>query len=399
MTKLTYSFRRVQFTKEFRRLPLSIKLASLAIFAYDFGWGIVMPFFPLYLASILDNYTAVGFVTGLLHLFSFFWAILIGGMLDKVSKRRMISLALLLYLPFSKILFAVKTLSHFVFFRIYHSALATTLWLSNEAYVRSHSRRGEEAESIGLFDASFGLALVIGGIVGAFLMTHFGFSILYSISLFAFFALIVSFFLPDHGKPLLSSMEKVSISAIRKEFRDFFRDTPLVKLVVISFLIAFSSSFTLMVLPLFLNEMGADYLAIGIIAALFYVPVLFEPYFTTFKRKEGIVLLALLLASALFLAMFFAKSIFLIFLISFILGIALSAVHPNIQGAITRSMPKGEKGELSAVVYAAASVASGLGPLFAGLISDIFSLSHVFLAGAMIFSFLAIYYRKIIQKK
>jgi len=369
-------------TGEMRSLSKPVKLMSLLFLVYVLGWGMANPFLPLYFNDILGNFVAVGLVMGLLPLFSVVWALLFGGFIDRIPKRTVIITMLVLYLPLSYFLLSLKTLSHFVYFRIYHAFNATGLWVSSDAYVRKHSQKGKEAEAIALWDVGAGIATIIGAASGGLLLKHLGFSYLWVISLFAAIALVISLFLPDHEK---TKTIKIRWDFLLKELKDFFAHRRLVIISVFDFFYIFAVSFVMMILPLFLLEIGASFIEIGLITALFFTPLLAEPYFSTFERKDLVVLVSTLCASALFLAMFYLQNVLAVFAASTILGLFLAAIKPITGGHKTKLMPKKEIGELSAIIFAIKGLAGGVGPIVAGVIAQWLGLRYVFLLGFVIF--------------
>ncbi len=395
-----HSFRQFVFPKELGRLPKSVKWMSLMMFVYFIGWGIVNPFLPLYFKEVLGSYAAVGLITGLLSLFSLLWVFPMGEVIDRVMKRNLIFVSLLMYLPLSVLLLSLKTLGHFVYFRLYHSFIATSYWLTTEAYVREHSTRKNAAEAIGLYDFGYALSTVIGALLGAFLIVKFKFSIIHTISLFAFFALLMSFRLPDHGRESLfrGVCNSMNFNCVKTEWKDFFRNKPFRRVTIYSFFFYFVASFFVMILPLFLDTVGANFFLIGIIVALANAPMLLEPYFSTHKDKKRLLFLALFFAAALFVALFVTTELQTIFIISLLIGMAFSAIIPVLGGQTTVYMVKGEVGKMSAVSYAVRSLAGGLGPLAAGALSDAFGLRYVFLLGAVIFASLLLFVGKVFEE-
>ncbi|MBS3118989.1 MFS transporter [Candidatus Woesearchaeota archaeon] len=379
-----YFINRFKTSREMFKLPLSIKIISFIAFIYYLGWGIVSPFFPLYLKQILGNYSSVGFIWGLLSIFSLFWAILIGSFIDKTSKRRFISLTMILYLPFSYFLLSIQNFMQFIYFRIYHSFSATSYWLASETYAREHSPKGKAIEAISLFDVSSTLSMVIGSLIGALLINKLGFSILYAVSFFSFFALLFSFFLPDHKKKLFNGIT-LHKDFFSKGIKDLWAEKPLVKLTAFAFFFTFCSSVFGMILPLFLNKIGANYVQIALISAAFSLPLLLEPVFAVRKNRRAVLIYGLLGGAAVLLSMFFLQSTFLLFLASLLLGVSLAAITPVLFGQFTVLMPKKKIGELSSIAFAIRSMAAGLGPIAAGFVSDSLGLNYVFLFTFIIF--------------
>jgi MFS family permease len=387
------------FTRELIKLPREIKIISIFIGIYVFGWAIASPFLPIYFLHVLGSYTAVGFVTTLLYIFSFFWVLPIGSLLDRVSKKRFLTLILILYLPLAPFLLALKTIAHFVLFRIYHSLIATSLWTSCFAFVREHSPRSKTAESFGLFDTAHGLALVIGPAIGGVLMLRYGFNTFLLISVFAALALIPLLLIRERQKmPILSVIRKLfKTNIFRQHLADLKKTRNLLHFAPLPFFIRFSSTFLHMLLPLFMLALGADFLQIGILVAVYHMPKISEAYFSALAdhgSKKFMITVGLVFGALGFLLLWVSGTIgntALIFITALFLATCLSAIIPAMQGRLTELMPGGKMGELSGDIRALEIAGSGLGPLVAGLIADSFGLRWVFLLGSAIFLALALF--------
>ncbi len=351
--------------KEIKNLPHSIKLLSFLMFVYNLGWGIVIPFLPLYYKEILKTYTATGIIIGLLPLLKIFWDFPIGLSLDRVSKRTALRYVLILYFPLSYILLSLRTLFGFIYFRIYHSFLASFLWLSSQTYLRANSPKEKETISFAFFDSLSNFSLILGPFLGACLIYKYGFSILWAISFFAFLSFLISFFLPKE--------KKVSPKPA------FFYNKKFLKVCFFLFLFILASSSLGMLLPLFLNYLGASYFQIGLFYGFFSFPSLFEFYFGNLKEKKKLIRLALISGAFLFSLMYFFKNVYLLSLIVFLLSFCITAIIPHLQGRLTTLMPFEKIGSFSAVANIFIHLGGFIGPFLAGVISDFFGLRYVLL--------------------
>ena len=376
---------------ELEHLPKPVKRMSFIIFIYFLGWGILIPFFPIYLNNIFGSYTKVGIVMGALSLISFFWSVFLGDISDKVSKRKMIILTLFLYLPMGPIILILKSFLDFIFYQFYHAFTASSIWLNTEAFIRLHSPQHKTSESMGLFDVSWVMSIIIGSAVGGILFMFFGFYIFLSISLFSGLALIISLSLKDKkGKGLVDSAREVVIKdkILKGGIVEFIKNRNLIKLSVFSFFIFFSFGFLDMLIPLFSKALNASPIEIGLMFSLFYLPRLSEGYFSVMADKYGkkhVLMRGLIFSSIFFILIFLFNGLIYLFLFSFLLSLlGISTVLPPIMGRMTELIPKKEMGKMVGVTRSLNSVAAGLSPIVAGIIGDIFGLRYVFLLGSVI---------------
>lgn len=387
MEKRHRFFTPISFSKEMNSLPKSIKLVSLVLFLYSVGWGIVTPFIPLYFQSLFGSYTKVGFAIALLPIFALLIDLPMGALANKYSKKRIMQVALLFYLPFSFIYLSIRSIFAFTIFRMYHAALATSLWVSAETYTRYHSPPWKASISMGLYDAAGTLALIIGPAIGGILFSIYGFNLFYSISIFAGIALLASFFLPDHdaNKSLRSSVTDIMHwQKARELYGEFISNKPLMKVNFFLFLYRFCFAFLAMLLPLLLKDLGASYFKIGIVFSLFYLPLVFEPYFAMFVNKKNMMKFGLFFSAIMFFFLFANEEIPFVFLHSIILALCFAATIPILQGRLTELMPKNQMGDLTGINFIFSDVANAIAPLMAGIIADYYGIRYVFLIGAAI---------------
>ena len=387
MEKRHRFFTPVSFSKEMNRLPKSIKLISLVMFLYSLGWGIITPFTSLYLQTLFDSYTKIGFVLALLPIFALLIDLPMGALANKFSKKKIIQVALFFYIPFSIIYLSLRSLFSFALFRIYHATLATSLWVSAETYTRYHSPPWKASISMALYDAAGTLALIIGPAIGGILFSIFGFSLFHAISIFAGIALLVSFSLPDHDakNSLRSSVtDLIHWQKVKDLYGEFVTNKPLMKVNFFLFFYRFCFAFLAMLLPLLLKDLGASYFKIGIVFSLFYLPLVFEPYFAMFVNKNNMMKFGLFFSMIMFFFLFANDDISFVFLYSIILALCFAATIPILQGRLTELMPKNQVGDLTGFNFVFSDIANAVAPLMAGIIADYYGIRYVFLIGAAI---------------
>lgn len=379
------------FPRELGALPNSIRGVSLVIFLYVAIWGALDPFLTLYFHDIFGNYTGVASISAFVYFFSIFISVPFGGLADIVSKKKLMRIFLILYIPFGFILASLSTFFQFALFSVYHAILATGLWSSAETYVRAHSPPHKASESMGFFDSASALAIVIGAISGGFLMTAFGISFLFYIfAIFVVSALAVSPYLPDHHgvSSIWLGITRLKRNGIfRFEFRDYFmiRGLPLISIMV--FMVRSVSFGMLIVLPLFSDKLGASFVEIGLIYAVFALPTVFEAPFSIFSKKldRKKVLIFGGLASILFLSGAFASDdIISLFIYTLLVALAFALINPVIEGVATELMPKPKIGELNGVYRSVVLLAAATGSFVVGPIADIFSIQTSFLLGVVL---------------
>jgi len=382
------------FSEKLFYAPKKIRILTLLIAVYYLGWAIVEPFFPIYLNEIFGDYSHVGMVISSVYLFTIITALFFGQFINRVSKNFMISLSLFFYIPASFLFLSITSLSGFVLFQVYHSIVRAPLWISSEAYIRKNVIRKKVSEALGTFYSGYGLALVFGPLIGAFLIYRIGFSIFYSISIFAALAFIVSLFIKRSNKEaILTGLQDTIFKDgfIIKEFKDFIKNKPLIYFAIFIFFYYFSTYHLFMVVPLFFRELNFSYMAIGLIYALFFIPLVFESIFSKIKHKKMAVIISLLINAIILFLVGFIDSIIIIFISVFIMGILFAIINPLLKGRITYFMPKRNLGELGGIEYAIINFAAFLSFLTAGFISELYGLNSMFFISSFLLFGLSLY--------
>jgi len=361
-------------------------ILTLTIFVYCIGRGILEPFFPLYLKSIFGDYSKVGIIYGTFYLFSIVNDLVFGQIINRISKKKMINIILLLYAPIGFIILALKSLGHFLIYQIYHSFISAPLWISLSSYIRQNYRK-KVYEAMGFFYSGLGMGLLLGALTGAFLIYKIGFSIIYLVSVAYSISFIISLYLPHKNKGGFVSGLKKSIfkdGIVVKEIKDCFKNRLFRNSIIFLFLFHFSTFFLIMVIPLFLRELNATYYTIGVVYSFFYAPMIFESYFSRIKHKKFTFVFSLLSISLIFFILYLIENIYIIFFFAFVIGVLIAVLHPLIKGKISFFMPKKEIGELTGVEDATTNIAAGLSLLIAGFLSDIYGIRTMFLIGSFI---------------
>lgn len=378
----------INIKKEYQKLPKSIKRICILSILYVLGWAICVPFIPLFFESVLKELKYVGLVTALVPIVGILISLPLGIIADNISKRLMIKITLLFYLPFGFIFLLIKNILDAIIIQLYHGAIATSLWIGLESYQRGHAPKGKEIHVASLFSMAINLALVIGPIVGGILFIYLKFNIFYLISFFSLIALLYSWRIPDHSKKrkvkdaIYRLFKKKRV--LKKEFKRWWKKKEIKKIQTYAFGLKFCLAFFQMLLPIFLKNYGASYLQIGIIYSFFYFPLLFSPYFALVARKKSMFRMFLILGSIIFSTLYFLNSTNLILISTILLAICFAGVTPFIDGRMTCFMKKYNVGEMTGITLIIINMAIALGPLIGGFLADWISINFVFLIGSLI---------------
>ena len=378
-------------------LPKAVKRVSLVMFIYMAAWGVLDPYLTIYFYDLFGNYTQVAVVSALLYFFSIIFSLPFGDLADIVSKKKLMRVFLVFYIPFGFILAAMVSFWQFAVFRFYHAFLATGLWSSAESYLRDHSAPRRAARASGFFDSVIAFAVATGAIIGGIIATFFGIKVLFFIfSVFVLSALSIMPSVPDHDgtSNLLRGLKLLKSKGIfRFEVRDYFQIPGMALVSCYTFLISAASAGALVMLPLFSDKLGANYIEVGLIYAFFWVPAFFEAPFSMLVdkfSKKNILVCGGLLSILFFVAAYRAENLKALFILSFFMALSISLIKPVIEGLATELMPHNKIGEFNGVYRSVTLAAMASGSFIIGPLADKFTIQAPFLLGALLMAIFSV---------
>jgi DHA1 family tetracycline resistance protein-like MFS transporter len=146
--------------------------SRLILFATVFfdllGFGIVIPFLPMYAARLGIGAGAIGLLLSAYSITQFIFAPLLGRLSDRIGRRPIIMLGLfgssLSYLIYG----FTDSFAGLLISRAVHGACAATISTA-QAYIADTTEESKRAQAMGMIGAAFGLGFVLGPAVGGLL--------------------------------------------------------------------------------------------------------------------------------------------------------------------------------------------------------------------------------------
>ena len=151
---------------ETRRAALIVLF--LTVFIDLLGFGIVIPFLPLYAARMHVGAFGIGLVLSVYSLMQFLCAPVLGRISDHVGRRPIIMLGLLGSAVGYVIYGFATSFAWLLFSRAVHGACAGTVSTA-QAYVADTTDESNRAHGMGMIGAAFGLGFVLGPAIGGLL--------------------------------------------------------------------------------------------------------------------------------------------------------------------------------------------------------------------------------------
>lgn len=373
-----------EFYKDINEIPSKIKLISLIFIIYGISWGIINPFFPIYLKQNLPNYSLVGVVNLATPLAILVLAAPIGKFADIVGKKKFIIIAILLYLLLGPFYMLSRSATQFIAARIYHGIIWVFLWIPLLGLVRDFSGK-KKVLAIGTFLSSYNIGTMFGAFALApAIVTFFPLQYIFLPLIFTNF---LSFLLLLKIPEGVRIKEKFKVKDLYiTEIKDFFKHA-ISKVVAFS---AFSLEFAFItvyfVLFLFLRDVGASYVQLALFYGIAVIPRAIQAYFSDLAEKVGkkfILMLGLSICTVSFFLIFFIKDLIFLFAFGIIASVGITMSFPVLEGFVTKIGLRKE-GEFTGVLETIVCVGAILGSLIGGLLSDIFYLNFPFLVGAVL---------------
>ena len=132
------------------------------------GFGIVIPFLPMYAARLGVGAVAIGLLLSAYSITQFIFAPLLGRLSDRIGRRPIIMLGLLGSSLSYLIYGFTNSFAGLLISRAVHGVCAATISTA-QAYVADTTEESKRAQAMGMIGAAFGLGFVLGPAIGGLL--------------------------------------------------------------------------------------------------------------------------------------------------------------------------------------------------------------------------------------
>jgi len=370
------------------RTRLAVLFAT--VFIDLLGFGIVIPFLPLYAARLHVNASGIGLILSSYSLMQLLCAPLLGGLSDHYGRRPIIMLGLL-GSSISYVIYGfAASFTVLLTSRAMHGACAGTVSTA-QAYVADTTNESERAHGMGMIGAAFGLGFVLGPALGG-LLGHSDLRVpVFFAGLLTLANLIfAAVTLPESHQPAQgTNLTWIAVAApLLKLPRQLTRNR-LSRLFAIAFLgtsamAAFEATFALMVPAIYgygargIGELLAFAGALQAFTQGYLLRKIVARYGEPKLLRIGMVAVAAGLAPMASLS-----SRWSLWLVLGVLALGYGLASPSVASLISRSTEDSLQGEILGVNQSALSLARICGPLIAGFFYQTFAPAAVYIAGAI----------------
>lgn len=350
--------------------PKAIILAT--IFLDVVGIGLIIPVLPLYVESFGVSHTVVTALFAVFALFSFISAPILGSLSDRKGRRPILLVSLLS----SAIGWLIFAFSHSIvglfIGRIIDGAAAGNISTAQSYLIDIAKDDTERSHNLGLIGAVFGIAFIIGPLLGGVLSAIYPTLPFIVVGVLASCNTVLAYlFLPEthhHRNP-----EKMSLNPLAPIIRAA-RSKGLVALYVVWFLFGVAISANQSIFSLYTHDVfGWGVLAAGMVMALVGIiisinqAVLIKRVWLNYFSATQLNLWVLLPFAFGYMVMGFPYKIF------FIIGIFITAFGQSIYRVTMTSQvvavtAKTHQGEVMGILAALMSLSMIVGPLLGGVV-------------------------------
>ncbi len=362
----------------------------ITVFIDLLGFGVLIPILPTFASSEIGvSDFGIGALVAIYSLIQFLFNPIVGKFSDRVGRRPIILVSLLLT-SISYVIFSFST----TFFALLMSRFLAGLGGSNigtaQAYIADITDKENRAKGMGMIGAAFGLGFVFGPIIGGFL-SHYGYEYVgYASASFSFLAFLFALFmLPESVK------EKKSLQGFSVKLFNFQDVSKIIKIpnigifVFLFFIIIFSVANIYGTFALLGNkyygftnrENGYLFGIMGIVSATIQGGLM-KRISKSLSEKSILFLGIIFLMTGLFLIPFGINFTGVAF-ISIIYAIGTGILQPSIVSFVSKYSPDDKQGMVLGFNSSMASLARVLGPLWGGFAFEFLGYEAPFITGAV----------------
>ncbi len=339
-----------------------------------FSYGIHNPIVPLFAKDMGASYSDLG-VIGFANFIPYmFIPLFVGLLLDRFNKGILLSLGLVLDSVSIYLLSVADSVPQIIIFRTLVGVAHSFFWPPCESIISKSTSPQNRVKAISRFMAFFVAGIMIGPLVGSFLLEHFdvSYSMIFQIAAFAIATSLVSSLMLSKDKDVTHN-GIISITSAKHLIK-----FPTV--IVILLFCSISFGVFLAILPAFMNERSISESNIELLFFVFGISRLISLLTSSFLMKKFLtsILLVIISISAGMLVLYYSHSVLEFSVAVLILGFGFSVYFPLTFEIIMRKT-KENVGALIGAYEATFGMGWAFGPLIIGVIANSFGSSIPYL--------------------
>lgn len=373
------------------RIPDIAKYLSLIFFLGWFGRHTVWNFLPVFFEQNISSVFLIGILTSIPALIPILTDISVGNLVQRAGSKIVIFLGLVASI-FPGILYYTAAPVFLALGKVFEGFTKSLVWNGSWSIVLREPEEDVESESISVFLLGANLAAILGPIIGGLIISAYGFNYVFWIWVFTAVLSILVFNNYIGTKVKNSLTDSVEDLFHKETYTNDFRHlrenwVNLRFPLALIFFYSIIFSFYWLTIPLLLDEVGADFVTMGIIFGLSALPSAFQYMFGDLADRYGRVyimrILAFLHIPVLFV-MTFIDDVLLLGALFLLARLLTGGMSPAIHGIFDEKAPDDIQGELTGFLELCKHSGQALGPILAGAIASVAGLSYSFIMASLI---------------
>jgi len=384
----------------------ALTVIFFTVFIDLLGFGLLIPILPTFASNVLHiSDFEIGVIVGSYSLMQFLFNSLVGKLSDKLGRRPVILVSLLIT-AVSYIIFSFST----SFWILLISRLLAGLGGSNigaaQAYIADITTAKDRSKGMGLIGAAFGLGFVFGPVIGGILSTYSYSLVGYVSAGFSTLAFIFAFFSLKESNENKKNYESSRTSLLDLKFmKEVFSHPQIGLLISLFFIIIFSvaniyGTFALLGSKVYgFSDMQTGYLfgISGIVTTLIQGGLI-KRLSGKFSER-GLVLFGIVFMTIGLGFLPYGINFLGVAIVISLLSVGTGILQPTILSMVSKYSPEDQQGSILGLNQSISALARVLGPLWGGFAYEYIGYEFPFLTGAFftILSFFVAF--KLIQEK
>ncbi len=375
---------------EFDRVPRIAKYLSVVFLLAWLGRSTVWQFLPIYFEQHIASVFLIGVITSLPAAIPLLLDIPTGNLIQRSGEKIVIFLGLISQI-FPPVLYASTVPFLIVLGKASEGFAKVLIWNGGWSVSLRSADEDVESESISVFLLGVNLAIIVGPVIGGYLIASRGFPITFKLWVLTA-ALAVAVFYSYIGiKRKRGLLDSVETLFHRKTYFDdwhHIRDNweAMRFPFALIFLHSIIFSFYWLALPLLLNDIApGDFELMGMIFGAAALPKAFQFVFGDFADRAGKLKTLSVLAGLLtpvMVALSFVSELIVVGVLFFVARLFSSGMSPAAHAVFDHRAPDDIESELTGFLEFFKHAGQTIGPIMAGTIASIWSINASFLAAA-----------------
>lgn len=374
----------------FDNVSKEVKQLSVTFFIGHLGSSMMWLFLPVFFRMHIESVFLVGVLTSIPGLVTVVLDVPVGNLVQKASSRMVMFVGLGAFSLPGLIYFTALPAMLFLG-KIIEGFSKTFRWESGWYIAMINSNDDNESETLSVFSLGKIIADVIGPIIGGVIAFYLSFK--YNLLSWTFFGLIALVYFystlgvstRNFGNAFHSLFRRKTYLEDWKHLKENWSSLKFSVLFIL--LQALLFSFFWVSVPLILEELGANYLYMGLIFGVVAIPRMFQVYFGELADSKGwlrtVFWLSLSIIPVLF-AMSTVNNLLILGIFILIANLIVSALSPPLHSYYDYCSPDQLEGEMVGFLEFFKHVGQGLGPFIAGTVSSMWNISASFIAAGFV---------------